>query len=63
MILIQYYKHVHDLRFQNQEFWISTQRECYELIFTVNQILVLKQNDHLCIVDHSFIHKVLVQHN
>jgi len=27
------------------------------------QILVLKQNDHLCSVYHRFIHKVLVQHN
>ena len=29
----------------------------------IQQILVLKQNDYLCSVYHSFIHKVLVQHN
>jgi len=47
IIHIRYDTHVHNLRFQNQEFCI----------------LVLKQNDHLCSVYHSFIHNFLVQLN
>jgi len=59
MIHIQYATHVHDLRFQNQEFWISTSEwECFGLIQWIQQILVLKKNDHLCSVYHSFIHTV-----
>jgi len=35
MIHIRYDKNVHNLRFQNQEFLIQQQSECFRLIYTV----------------------------
>ena len=35
-IRIQYDTPVHDLRFQNQEFWFQQQSECFGLKYTVN---------------------------
>jgi len=61
-IRIQYDTHIHDLRFETQEFRSSTTK--FGLICTMNkQILMLKQTDYQCSVYHSFIHKVLFQHN
>ena len=35
-IRIRYDTHVHDIRFQNLELWISTTNKCFGLIYTVN---------------------------
>jgi len=48
-IHIQNDTHVHDLRFQNQEF--QQQSKCFGLIYTVNPTnIVLKQNDHISLL-------------
>jgi len=44
--------------------YFNNNMNVFELICPVNnKKIVLKQNDHLCSVYRSFIHKVLVQHN
>ena len=64
-IRIQYDTHVHDLRFQT--IWILDFNNKVNVlgwsIQWIQQILMLKRNDHLCSTYHSFIYKVLVQHN
>jgi len=62
-ICIRYDTHLHKLRFQYQEFWISTTKSMFWVDLYSEQIFVLKRNDDPFCVYHSFIQKVLVQHN
>ena len=49
---------------QSRIMYFNNNMNVFELICPVNnKKIVLKQNDHLCSVYRSFIHKVLVQHN
>ena len=61
---IRYDTHEHDVRFQIKKFRFQQQSECFGLIYTVNPTNAsakTKWSPVYCL--HSFIHKILVQHD